>query len=343
MEAPWSWRPSRAAWFDAIADRAACWTPAVTGLDDRAVSAALQAAARARDEWLWHPCLGRLTGADGDVAASDLRMAIWVAANTRVDAGAISLAAPLAVWTPSGAIELEPGRHELARVAGAEAGAEAAPFPGPAVDLWCHSTGSVEPHSWAAAPAASPADAAALEGQLQTYARTIAHLHELLPACMAWVGAATRVVVPLRGGVDVFRSCSHPSLPGMVALDLMSSPDIAEAIVHESAHLHLFTAEAAHDLIEPDHEGRYPSPLQPEPRPLRGILLACHALAYICALYRDAARIPALARWGQQLEPNRELARDAEQTLAREERHLTAAGRAFFADTRRVLDYACDS
>jgi hypothetical protein len=337
MEGPWAWRPSRAAWFDVIAGRASRWASAAPGIDEGAISAAIQAAARERKEWLWHPCLGRLAGWDGDVAASDIRMAVWVAANAHVAAGTISLEAPLAVWTPGGAVELAAGRHDLAGVTGDEV---AESMPGPALDLWCHSTGIVEPHSWAESPPVGAADEAELSRQLRTYVRAVAHACELLPACMAWVDAATHVVVPLRGGVEVFRSCSHPSLPGLIALDLMSIPDILEALVHESAHLHLFTAEAERDLVAPDHDDRYPSPLQPLPRPLRGILLAYHALAYICALYRAAAEVPALARWGERLGLNRDLALDAERTLTREDRHLTDAGREFLASTRRVLEHA---
>jgi HEXXH motif-containing protein len=64
-----------------------------------------------------------------------------------------------------------------------------------------------------------------------------------------------------------------------------------ESIVHESAHLHLYMALAQEPLIDPDHDGHYKSPLRPDPRPLRGILLAYHALAYIAALFADVSRL----------------------------------------------------
>jgi HEXXH motif-containing protein len=113
---------------------------------------------------------------------------------------------------------------------------------------------------------------------------------------------------------------------------------VLEALVHESAHHHLCLAEMESLLVDPKHDGTYPSPLRPEPRPLRGILLAYHALAYICALYVEARACGFIPRDAYRSEADDLQSKldAAESTLCSSRQFLTESGDQFFSETMNV-------
>jgi HEXXH motif-containing protein len=158
----------------------------------------------------------------------------------------------------------------------------------------------------------------------------------------AWATAATRVVRPLVPVAGFARSSHDPDVPGLIEADLSRGPtQTVELIVHETAHLHLRAAQAAAALIDPCHQCTYRSPLRPEPRPLMGILLAYHALAYICAALQEASAAGILhaesaARAMDDLGRRRD---DARATMEGASEHLTDAGTAFLARTHEVADF----
>jgi HEXXH motif-containing protein len=130
-------------------------------------------------------------------------------------------------------------------------------------------------------------------------------------------------------------------LPGVVTLDIdIDSVFLLEALVHESAYHHLFIEEAASPLVHPRHHGTYHSPLRPEPRPLRGILLAYHALAYICAFYTDA-HINGLVPTGSysaEIHDTVSKLAEAESTLMANRQFLTDRGNEFIDKTTDVVE-----
>jgi HEXXH motif-containing protein len=129
-------------------------------------------------------------------------------------------------------------------------------------------------------------------------------------------------------------------IAGMVALDVFGGEiQILEALVHESAHRHLYIAEMDAPLIDPDCEERFRSPLRPEPRPLRGIMLACHALAYICLFYEEAAKTGLETPTGALSELQNYL-EDAAATLVANRHLLTPAGTEFLERTLEVANHA---
>jgi HEXXH motif-containing protein len=97
-------------------------------------------------------------------------------------------------------------------------------------------------------------------------------------------------------------------------------------------------AEAESALVDPDHEGLYSSPLRPEPRPLRGILLAYHAIAYICAFYEEviSAGLGQAGICMAELPPMREKLAAAGEVLNANKQHLTSAGLRFLERTHDV-------
>jgi HEXXH motif-containing protein len=150
------------------------------------------------------------------------------------------------------------------------------------------------------------------------------------------------VVRPLVPLPDAARSSHDPDIPGLIEADISRGPaQTVELIVHETAHHHLRMAQAAGDLVDPAHTGTYRSPLRVEPRPLMGILLAYHALAYICVALATAARAgivdpeveeAVVADLGRRRD-------DAREVLHGAGAHLTDAGVDFVRRTDGVVDH----
>jgi HEXXH motif-containing protein len=213
----------------------------------------------------------------------------------------------------------------------------------PALDLWCRSTGIVTAGSWACLDSASFAPLKSeLTRSIGQFLTLMSVLARATPSMLAWVTAATRVVRPLVPVKDCARSSHDPEVPGLIEVDLSRGPtQTIELIAHETAHLHLRAAQAAAPLVHPHHVGTYHSPLRAEPRPLMGILLAYHALAYICAALRQAAAAAILepgsaARAIDDLASRRDGARA---TIDGARRYLTPAGAQFVDRTHEVADF----
>ena len=120
----------------------------------------------------------------------------------------------------------------------------------------------------------------------------LAALLAALPEVAGWLRATTRALDLLperffaKAPDGALVSCSSPEVPGFIRITRCREPlKLLEMLVHETAHLYLFRAEAAAPLIDPSSTLSFSSPLRHEPRPLRGILLALHACAYIAAAY----------------------------------------------------------
>jgi HEXXH motif-containing protein len=304
------------------------------------VRAAIADAADAGAGWLRHPCMSRLTLPEPSVARRDVTLVTWVAGHTDHDLGAIVLPEPVMLWSAAGDELVDAGRHDLATLGALVARAGPIPL---ALDVWCRSTGVVGAGTWAALDEADLAERTdRLAGSVMGFLRTMAALAARRPDVFGWVAAATSVVRPLVPLADRARSAHSPSVPGLVEADLDRGPvQTIELVVHETAHLHLRAAEAAGDLVEPGHVGTYASPLRPEPRPLAGILLAYHALAYICAALAEAAEAGVVdaERAGQAVADLARRRDEARTVLDEAGRHLTEAGAAFVERTHRVAEH----
>jgi HEXXH motif-containing protein len=291
-------------------------------------------------DWLVHPCVNALThGEDVAWPERDLLLAVWAAVHAREPLGRVTLVRPMRLWSVDGGFEVPAGTYELGDLA---AQAVEADWPyRPTLDVWCHSLGFRLPDTWTEADA--EADRRRLDAEVMAFLRTLAAATAAVPECVGWVGSVTRVVVPLRGTTtELFRSGSHDSIPGMTYMDLNCGElSIVEALLHESAHRHLFFAEAEGPLVDPGHTDRYSSPLRPEPRPLRGILLAYHAIAYICAGFVDLRdRLSSAAEYcRRELRAMRVKLDESESTLVAHRRFLTPSGDAFLNETLGVADH----
>jgi HEXXH motif-containing protein len=184
---------------------------------------------------------------------------------------------------------------------------------------------------------------ARLKTELRLLLRALTVAEQYLPNCIAWVRSRTQVIIPLRKLSGEHSSSSSASnLPGVVFLTLHNELQAIEALVHEGAHQHLFVAEATSALVDPRHTSVYKSPLRDDPRPLRGVLLACHALAYIAAFYTDAlnASMAAADRLEARIGATRQKLTDALDILLANRRHLTVHGCDFVDRTVKVERYS---
>jgi HEXXH motif-containing protein len=341
---PWMWRPDHSGFFADVARRAAAWTPdeqlalPVTALRERLIEAAVAA-----DAWIVHPFLSAITSdIPGDKVQRDVNVAVWAAAHTRDGLGTVQLPRSMALWSSEGNIGLDAGGHDLDEL-GAACAATRQPPSQVSVDVWCLTVGHVVPGGWTKEGASTPAAQRELFGDARQLIRTIAAADQVLSDISVWWGHVTKVLIPLhRLDGNTFRSGSEQDVPGMVYLDATNSElQILEAVVHESAHLHLFMALACEPMVEPEHNGRYVSPLRPDPRPLRGIILAYHALAYIAALFADITRLPgrASAVLEREWTDTCEKMNGAEATIVGAKRHLTSWGQDFVDHTQEVAAY----
>lgn len=140
-----------------------------------------------------------------------------------------------------------------------------------------------------------------------------------------------QVIVPV--GVDDERhdSCTYEGAPGAMYLSLHPDPvKLAEAIVHEFQHDKLHALMRLDALLENGREEGYRSPVRPDPRPLRGVLLAAHAFIAVAEMYRAMREGGHPASRHSRFEARAEAVRVANVealALLRESAKVTAVGR----------------
>ncbi|MGJ4961863.1 aKG-HExxH-type peptide beta-hydroxylase [Bradyrhizobium sp. HKCCYLRH3061] len=340
MTDAWTWRPSKSAWHEKFNDKILRWQPEDRlGLDGEPLKASLIEANAREADWLRHPCMNSITYEGHDKSPQrDLQVAIWTAANAPTASTSLTAPQPLTLWSPVGGYRIEAGTYDLNELAGLLPMKE---WPYDiSVDVGCHSLGFPIPDTWVEHADLSADEQARMTREVTNALEILVTAAKKFPECVKWVSDVTRVLIPLRSSErSYFRSGSQADVPGMVYADLFGGlMQVMEAIVHESAHLHLFMAEASGPLVDPQHQGRYASPLRPEPRPLRGILLAFHAIAYICAFYREAEK----QGFGGSAEYDAELAnmltklKEAQVVLGDARQFLTEDGRVFVDRTAEI-------
>jgi HEXXH motif-containing protein len=262
----------------------------------------------------------------------ELSLVAWVAAHGTCRDGAIRVREPVAIATPCGDLMVDPGTYALSALGDAVIG-DAPVW----LDLYGRHLDAPSPHLWETGRAEP-----ALRAALRTFLVLLAAIDRACPELLAWVRSTTSVVVPLQPVPGAWSSWHKPELPGLVAIDLSDEPAVLlELLVHETAHLHLRAADHEAVLVDPGHDGRYPSPLRPEARPLGGVLLAFHALAYIAAALTTAERAGLLrgVEGTASLAETRRGCREAAGVLAAADGALTDAGRRFVDATLRVAEH----
>jgi len=109
---------------------------------------------------------------------------------------------------------------------------------------------------------------------------------EQLPELRAEIDLYVQQIVPVGWDAERHLSASYQEAIGTVYLSLHPSPmTLAEALVHEASHNKLNALFELDDVLENADAPLYGSPIRPDPRPLRGILLAVHAFLPVARLY----------------------------------------------------------
>jgi hypothetical protein len=340
---PWAWRPSSSPWFQRLACLATRWKPSPElGFNVETLVHSLLVGGEREERWLLHPCVSPLTlPSDECRLQQDFQLAVWVAAHSSRSPGEVKVPEPLWAWSPDGGTPIQPGVYDLGALGAAVAGHD---WPWRiAFDTWGRSVGSPPEQSWAALIPSTRDEKVQLQREVTVFLQASAAAERSVGTLHDWVTSVTKVVVPLRRiGVRYSQSYSCRQLPGVVFLTIHDEVQVLEALVHETAHHYLFLAEMRNPLVDPSHLSNYPSPLRAEPRPLIGVLLAYHALAYICAFYVDALRhsLASSLRCEQELKSARSKLREAQGTLVSNRRFLTDAGQEFLELTMQVAGFS---
>lgn len=328
---PWSWRPPLAPWFERVEARLATWSPKrieLERIDD--FRAAIAPAAAEGAHWLYHPFCTSLYG-DGALSATfgEAQLVAWAAAQLPGLDVFVRIGAPERLWRTDGTATQVSGSIDASELAelmvGGRPGADSSQCP----------------------LVLRPDEAEAVEcGFL---CDGLQELWSALPAVEEWVCGRTRALNLLPEGFfasapeGALVSCSSPEVPGFIRVSRCSEVlKLLEMVVHETAHLHLFTSEMTAPLIGSSSTLLFSSPLRHEPRPLRGILLALHACAYIAAAYAEARRSGLEAATKANAERLRVLAlfEESREIVAVAKAHLTPEGLDFVERTETVADWA---
>lgn len=331
----WTLRCNKDAWFAQLERAALAWNPpAELRLDVEAVRGTLMEAARRRDPWLLHPCATAITDRLPQPVTAHARLAVWVGANTvDGDLGGLALGTQTWVWGHEGSFTLEPGIHRMSDIALRAGSPGHLPVPDPWGDSFAYRDefGDLTNDAWWNRAPLSEEGEARLANDIHALLRVEHALATILPETAAWVADVTRVVVPLASPPSAtFRSGTLAQLPGVVLVEVTGQPLLTlEALVHESAHLYFHLEETLEPFFVPNHGQLYNSPLRPDPRPLRGIFLAYHALGYMCALYNDWLGATGDERCTQALVDLRVARDEARATLEQAFDGLTDAGQRF--------------
>lgn len=341
----WRWLADRSVWFDGIRSRALAWSPPPElGLDVGILTARIAEAAMRGERWLVHPCVGVLL-AGGNKPDAHARLAAWIAVNTPAPRsgalGHLNLDWDTWLWMGEGPVLASAGVQALGSFSALPDACDGLAIPDPWGDSLPDAAlaGDIGEASWWVRQPLSEAAESELAGDIRSLMALQLLLTKTMPDVAHWIQDVTRVVVPLvRSEAQEFRSGSIAGVPGLVFVEITRKQLlILEALVHESAHLHFHLSEADQDFIVAGHADLYASPLRRDPRPLRGIFLAFHALLYMCAFYKDWEGNTGDMRAGE-ARAHLKLQRDAAAAvLCGARSNLTAAGEQFL---RQCLDSA---
>jgi hypothetical protein len=345
---PWDWQPSRVSWQVNLRPKIQSWIANLSlDVDKDELSHTLYSATGGISDWLFHPIIHGIFSRMPTLQ-NNIQFLAWINLHTGFTLGRISLERPVWLWSKSGGSEVEPGQYQIEDLAQVlREDNYSLPL---ALDVWCE---SASPNAdfdfgfdklllWRACfEAQVRVGTPSMEDDTLRFLRAVALLAGELPNCAQWLRPVAHVVVPFVPSPGmIYRSNSHDDLPGMIFSDLKDQAQIVETIIHESAHHYFRIAEAAGPFIAADHLDKYPSPLRRDPRPLRGVFLAYHALAYMSAFYHEALSVGLELIADEALEDLNRKAIAAERTIDAASAHLTGEGKKFFERTGEVAAWS---
>jgi HEXXH motif-containing protein len=131
-----------------------------------------------------------------------------------------------------------------------------------------------------------------LEEWLASLRSAFAILREHAPYVHEEMRLALELVVPTGYAAERHYSVSYPDAVGAVYLSLHPNlMTLAEALIHEWHHNKIHAVLRWDPLLADGGAPLYASPVRPDPRPLRGVLMAVHAFLPVAALYEEMTRV----------------------------------------------------
>jgi HEXXH motif-containing protein len=122
--------------------------------------------------------------------------------------------------------------------------------------------------------------------------RALAMLAEVAPAHACVLALVHSVQVLRQPDPEIDVSYSHPAVPFSVFVTVceqdseLAALRVAEALLHETMHLHLTLLESVVDLVQPGSLAVYYSPWRDEDRPVRGVLHGLFVFRAVQAFYQ---------------------------------------------------------
>ena len=116
--------------------------------------------------------------------------------------------------------------------------------------------------------------------------KAIHHIQQALPTWSQALPCALQRIIPVGYHEQKHMSASYEHALGLCYISLHpSSFTIAEAIIHETQHNKLNTALWMDDIAHNASSQWTTSPIRPDLRPLKGVILAVHAFLPVAAFY----------------------------------------------------------
>ncbi|MDB4912586.1 MAG: hypothetical protein JWM95_230 [Gemmatimonadetes bacterium] len=320
----WHWRPSKQVWYAELADflnHDFGWQDVDERVRTRTVWRLHECA-----DWLCAPFANATEVGSEDSRVRALALSILVLRHEPDLEAEVEVHRPTSVWLPSGGVALAEGRHkasEIRRHLGPPQSSIAAD-----VSAFSLVTGEV-----LVGPDDSHLRARRNADDVNVRLRQAS---AALPEVLDWARGVVSTIVPHQGR-SRRSSSSDPRVPGVVWIALDDPDFVFEGLVHEAAHKYLDLADCAAPLTR-ESPASFKSPLRTEPRTLRSVLVAYHALAYIAALYREMQRVDLLRPERVRLELADTLSRlrSARRTINDGRAFLTPAGDRFLEETNNV-------
>lgn len=127
---------------------------------------------------------------------------------------------------------------------------------------------------------------------LQPLQWSLTQIAQHLPGIFAEMRLFLGAIVPVGFLQEDHQSASYPHALGTLYLTLHPRPMmLLEALIHEFQHNKLHALLQLGPLFHGDEDLRVASPVRPDPRPLRGVLLALHAFLPVAALYQKLVEV----------------------------------------------------
>lgn len=131
----------------------------------------------------------------------------------------------------------------------------------------------------------------------QSLTSSLALIERHLPGLYAEMRLLLRHVVPVGYDEHKHLSASYLEAIGVVYLTLHPQQmTMVEALIHEFQHNKLNLLLGLDPVLDNGEEPLFSSPVRPDPRPLRGVLLAVHAFQPIALLYEKLLAEPDVNR-----------------------------------------------